>query len=300
MLSDGATTYPQLGFDIGGGGLELEFMLGELDVLKDADGIDHKRWIVANRLSYRKDDFAISVGESKVFAMEGNGPGLRNLNPLELYFFDDQGQPRDFVANLVLDGQFWLRRGRLVLFGEGLLDDIDVDSGERDPEPFTYAMSFGGRMSSVLPWMDLELDYRRVSAFAYRSLPTDTWSFLDRGLGDSWADYDRLTLTASLFTGMPGLRLSPVVAYQRKGEGDFRTPLPPREEHLASPSIFLGVMEKTTRAALRGHYQPNPFFLLEWDAGVNFVQDAGHEPGESLSEFSWVLKMNLLLDRGFD
>jgi hypothetical protein len=300
MLSDVATTYPQLGFDIGGGGLELDFMLGELDVLQDANGTDLKRWIVANRLSYRRDDFAISVGESKVFGMEGNGPGLRNLNPLELYFFDMTTAPHDAVENVVLTGQFWARTGGLVLYGDVLLDDIDVTPEDRDPAPLRYALSLGTRVLDLHPAVELNIDYRRVSAFAYRTRPlVDQWSYFDRGLGDPFSDYDRITIGATVYPGLPGLRLTPVLQYQRKGEGDFRTPFPPDyDDFRASPSIFLGVIERTTRIGLQGHYQPNPYFFLEWDAGANFVDDVGHELGESLTEFSWVLKLSLLFDRG--
>lgn len=297
MLSDVATTYPQLGFEIGGGGLQVEFMVGELEGLEHETGVEYRRWLVANRISYRRTDFAISIGEAKIAGKKDNGgPGFRYLNPAELFFFDDQGQPQDTVANVVLDGQLWFRRGNLVLYGEAMLDDIDVTPEEgKDREPLTYAMSLGARLSGVRPWLDLALDYRRVSAFAYRSLPPDQWSFLERGLGDPWSDYDRLTLAASVFPDLPGLRLTPTLAYQRKGEGDFRKSLPPNEEHLASPSIFLGTVESTARLGLRGRYHPNGRFFLDWDAGANFVRDAHHQAGESLTEFSWLVELGILM-----
>jgi hypothetical protein len=47
---------------------------------------------------------------------------------------------------------------------------------------------------------------------------------LDRGLGDPWSDYDRLTLRADMYPDVGGLRISPVLQFQRKGERCWRSP----------------------------------------------------------------------------
>jgi hypothetical protein len=62
---------------------------------------------------------------------------------------------------------------------------------------------------------------------------------LDRELADPWSDYNRLTLRAGWYPSVQGLRVSPVLQFQ--GEGDYRTPFPPRDEQLALPGIFHGV-----------------------------------------------------------
>ena len=306
MVSPTPSTYPQLGLDLRIGPLKVDFMVGELDALPGWEDRYWKRWIVANRLSYSRENLVLSVGEARVVSSPRAGPGLGNLNPVDLYFFDQEpldehGQPFDFSQNGVLNGQFWVRQGSAVFYGEALLDDIDVTPAEgQDPEPMSYALSVGARFYSLVPGGELELQYRRVSAFAYRTLPMDGWTYFDRGLGDPFSDYDRITLRASFFPRVPGLRLTPGIQFQRKGEGDFRLPLPDSdEEYRANPSIFLGTVEKTSRVMLQGHYQPKTSFFVEWDAGANFVTEADHQPGEKLTEFSGLIRLGFYFDRFF-
>lgn len=307
MVSSNPSTYPQLGMDLSIGPLRVDFMVGELDALSGLRDTYWKRWIVANHISYSRKDLVLSVGEARVFSTTRGGLSLSNLNPVELYFFDqepldEEGQPYDFSQNAVLNAQFWARHGSAVFFGEALLDDIDVTPEEgQDREPMSYALSLGARFHSLLPGGDLELQYRRVAAFTYRTLPMDGWTYLDRGLGDPFSDFDRITIKSSFFPGIPGLRLSPGFHYQRKGEGDYRLPTPESdEEYRAEPHIFLGTMEKTARVMLQGHYQPNRNFFLEWDAGANFVTDVDHQPGESLTEFAGLLRLGVFFGRLFE
>ncbi len=304
MLSDVPTTYPQVAFDVAISPLKLEFLVGELDMRPGVYDVEWKRWFVANRITYRRPDLALSIGEARVVATRGNGPGLRNLNPFELYFFDQEtfdanGQPNDFSPNTNLNGEFWIRRGGAVFFGEAMLDDIDVAPEEgQDPEPMSYALALGARFTSLFPGAELGAEYRRVSAFAYRSLPMDSWSYFDRGLGDAFSDYDRLTLSASLWPGPGGLRLTPAFQYQRKGEGDLRLPVPEDDGvYRAQPALFLGTVEKTARFALRGHFQPVPWFFLEWDGGANLVRNADHVEGAKKTEFSGVARLGIRLER---
>ncbi|MBI4539903.1 MAG: hypothetical protein HY704_10390 [Gemmatimonadetes bacterium] len=292
MISDVATPYPHIGFEIGSGRLTGRFLAGELEPLQE-----QKRYIVAHYLVYRTQNLAASIGEAKVYAMSQGGPGLRYLNPFELLYFDHDAKPQDFIGNLVLDAQLWYRRDGSVFFGEFLLDDIDTAPMGRDPEPLTYAFAVGARFTSLAPWVELGVEYKQVSAFAYRTpSAVDVWSYLDRGLGDNFSDYDRLTLGASLFPSVPGLRITPTFQLQRKGEGNFRNPVPAEPIHLASPAIFLGVKETTVRLGLRGRYQPVRHAFLEWDTGENFVRNADHKEGESLTEFSGVARLGVALE----
>ena len=122
---------------------------------------------------------------------------------------------------------------------------------------------------------------------------------LDRGLGDPWADYDRLTLRADLYPSVGGLRISPVLQFQRKGEGDYRIPFQPRPVDPPLPGIFHGVLETTRRLAVQGRYQPFREVFLEWDLGQNFISNAGNVDGLSESRFSFSLRFGLTLGRGW-
>jgi hypothetical protein len=298
MISDNATSYPQLGLDLGRGKLSFQFMVGELRPVNE-----RQRYIVTNRLDYRHNDFWISVGEAVVYS--GEGSMLRLLNPLELLFFDAHANMKrsDISGNVMLNAMFWTRLGEATVYGEFALDDFDLNprtgAADRAAEATSYQLSLGGRYLAVSDRLEFGFDYRRVSALSYRTdLESELWQELDRGLADPWSDYDRLTLRADVFPSVSGLRISPVLQVQRKGEGDHRIPFPSRDEQLSIPGFFLGVMETTKRVALQGRYQPRAEFFLDWDVGRSFISNAGHVQGESEGRFSFSLRFGLTLELG--
>ncbi len=193
--------------------------------------------------------------------------------------------------------------GQGTLYGEFALDDFDLNprTGAEDGgiEATSYQLSLGGRYLGVSDGLELGFDYRRVSAWSYRSgVDTEIWMHLDRGLADPWSDYDRLTVRADFYPSVQGLRISPVLQFQRKGEGDYRIPFPPRDVQLTLPGIFHGVKETTKRVALQGRYQPRREVFLEWDVGRSFISNAGHVDGSSEGRFSFSVRFGLTLERG--
>ena len=299
MIGDNATSYPQIGLDLGRGALSLRFIAGELESVNG-----RQRYIVGNRLDYRRGNLWVSVGESALYS--GESAVLRLFNPLELIFFDHNAnnQRTEISGNVMFNGMFWTRVGQATLYGEFALDDFDLNPRtgkvDRPIEATSYHLSLGGRYLGISDRLELGFDYRRVSAWSYRSgVVTEIWTHLDRGLADPWSDYDRLTLRADWYPSVQGLRVSPVLQFQRKGEGDYRIPLPPRDEQLALPGIFHGVLETTKRVALQGSYQPRREVFLEWDLGRSFISNAGHVDGSSEGRFSFSLRFGLTLERGF-
>ena len=291
MIGDNATPVPQLGLDLGRGSLSFRFMAGELESVGG-----RQRYIVSNRLDYRTGDFWISIGESALYS--GDASVLRLFNPMEFIFVDHSAtyDQQAISGNIMFSGMFWARMGQSTLYGEFALDDFDLNprtgNVDRPIEATSYQLSLGGRYHGISDRVELGFDYRRVSAWSYRSgVLTEIWMHLDRGLGDPWSDFDRLTLRADLYPSVEGLRISPVVQFQRKGEGDYRIPFPPRDEQLALPGIFHGVLETTKRVALQGRYQPRSEVFLEWDLGRSFVSNAGHRDGLSEGRFSFLMRL---------
>jgi len=298
MIGDNPTTYPQIGLDLGRGSLTFRFMAGEL---LSEEG--RQRFIVSNRLDYNRGNFWVSIGQAALSS--GGAAVLRLSNPLEAIFFDrSSNDDRDVISsNMMLNAMFWTRVGQGTLYGEFALDDFDLNprtgAEDRPIEATSYQVSLGGRYLGVSNRLEFGFDYRRVSAFSYRSsIVTEIWTHLDRGLGDPWSDYDRLTLRADYYPSVEGLRISPVLQFQRKGEGDYRIPFPPRDEVLALPGIFHGVKETTKRVAVQGRYQPRREVFLEWDLGRSFISNAGHMDGSSEGRFSFLLRFGLTLEQG--
>ncbi len=291
LVSDEAFSYPQFNLNVGLGPVRLRSIIGELETLEGA-----KRWFAAHRLDYSKPNFTVSIGESVIQIPSSGGISLRYLNPLEAFNFDRDTEPTDQAVNVALDAQVWWRTGQFVFFGEGMLDDIDVRSSD-GKEPTTYALTLGSRMPTVTQWLGVGLEYQRVSAWVYRTPNfNDQYSFLQRGLGANYSDYDRVTLTADVFLGVRGLELTPVLQYQRQGEGDFRDSIPPDPIYFASPTIFLGVKETTFRAGLRARYQPVRFLWIAVDVGESFIRNEQNVQGVNRSLFTAVGELGVQLD----
>lgn len=296
MVSSNPTTYPQIGFDLGRGRLSFHFMAGELEPKSE-----RKRYLVANRVSYGTDRFHVSVGEAALYSGQGNT--LRLINPAEAIFFDHNAENdrSDLTGNVMLNAMVWARVGQGTVFGEFALDDFDLNPRtgveDRGIEATSYQVSLGARYYGLSDQVELGLDYRRVSAWSYRTDPTyELWEQLNRGLADPWSDYDRLSLRADLYPDVPGLRVGPLLQYQRKGEGDYRTPFPPRDVMVTLPGIFHGTMETTVRVALQGRYQPRREVFVEWDLGRSFVGNAGHVDGADEQRFSYLVRLVVTWD----
>ena len=296
MIGDNATPYPQIGLDLGRGALSFRFMAGELE---SVDG--RQRYIVGNRLDYRRGNFWASVGEAALYS--GESAVLRLFNPLELIFFDHNANNdrTEISGNVMFNGMFWARAGQATLYGEFVLDDFDLNprTGQEDRpiEPTSFQLSLGGRYLGVSDRLEFGFDYRRVSALSYRTgVLTEIWAHLDRGLGDPWSDYDRLTLRADVYPSVEGLRISPVLQFQRAGEGDYHIPFPPQDEFLALPGFLIGVKETTKRVALQGRYQPRSEVFLEWDLGRSFVSNADHVDSSSEGRFSVLMRLGLTFE----
>jgi len=300
MIGHNPTSYPQIGLDLGRGSFSFQYMAGELNPL---DG--RKRYVVANRLDYGGERLRLSVGEAAVYS--GEDSPLRLMNPVEFIFFDHNANNdrKDISGNVMFNAMFWTRVGEATFFGEAVLDDFDLNprtgTEDRPVEATSYQVSLGGRYHGIRDDVVLGFDYRRVSAWSYRSGPAaEIWTQLNRGLADPWSDYDRTTLRLDLFPRVFGLRLSPVFQYQRAGEGDYREPFPPGDGILGMPGIFHGVMETTKRIGLEGRYQPRRFFFLDFDLGRSFIENAGHVRGHSEQRFSFEFALGTTVQFGLE
>jgi hypothetical protein len=135
----------------------------------------------------------------------------------------------------------------------------------------------------------------QVSAFAYRTpFVVDEYSFLRRGLGDNFSDYDRLSVSVNVYPPLHSLRLTPTFEILRQGEGDLRIAPPPT--FVSEPTLFIGQRETTFRLALQGRYQWQRLVWLTWDLGQNFVRNSDHTTGRNVSTFSAAAALGLRLE----
>ena len=289
MVSDISSSYPQLGIEIRAGSFVLRSFSGELDT---SGG--RKKYLSAHRVDFESPDLVVSLGESVVYAPENSGFSLRYLNPVHGVFFEIENEPTDVIANLMLNPQLWLQLNSWTIFADFLLDDFDWNPGTSGREATLYAVNL--RLTRSDPGSSLRAgaEFRRVSAWAYRTPNiVDEYSFLGRGLGENFSDFDRFTVFADFWPNVGGLRLTPQVIVQRQGEGDFRDPITDMTAYLASPGMFLGTVETTLRASLAGRYQPSRHFWVSWDFGRNWVRNADHVDGQRRSSWEGVMEIGV-------
>ena len=103
---------------------------------------------------------------------------------------------------------------------------------------------------------------------------------------------DQLTLTVSLPYATRWL-VMPELTLLRQGEGDISDPFPANNVEAGQlPQIFIGVVERTWRAAvdLRGRQGPLDLHL---NAGFHHVVNADHEEGRTVNRFEGRLQATL-------
>jgi hypothetical protein len=290
MVSSVSTPYPQLGLELRAWRFVLRSFTGELETLEG-----RKRYVAAHRIDYETDDFVASFGEANLYGPQSGALSLRFLNPVDFLFFDHDNPPNDVTQNLMLNGQVWWRIRPVVLSAEFLLDDIDVAPTTEVAEPPVYAFTVAAQVPAVTGWLGVGAEYQQVSAWAYRTPNViDRYSYLERGLGNNFSDFGRVTVSADLYPPLQGLRLTPVLQYQRQGEGDFRDSI--IGGYTGEPAIFLGVRETTRRAGLRGRYQPVRYAWLAWDVGYSWVTNRENIQGTDEDLFTGVAELGFRVD----
>src|SRR2546422_6010898 len=140
------------------------------------------------------------------------------------------------------------RHGDLTVFGQFMLDDIQID--RKTPaaqKPSSYGLTIGAKGGLGFSPLSWTLLYTRVTNLTYRnedSLQVPLYHFL--GTGRNFADYDQATLKVTLLP-RPGLLVTPELTLLRQGEGEPRQPHPPVSAYPTTPTIFQGVVERTLR-----------------------------------------------------
>jgi len=288
LIGPSSFPIPQIGYALGGRQLVLRGFVAALDTVRGTE-----RFATMHRLEYQRGDFALSIGEGKVYGST-TGLKLQSLLPMEVSFITLDRIPGEQPANVMIDGQLWWRRGSMLVTGEWLVDDFWI-LGDR---PSRMALSGGLRWIPATRAVEAGAEYRGVQSLTYHSIEPrqniDGWTHWGRGLGDNFSDYDRTRVYAHWYPAVAGLRLSPSLAMQRRGEWDFRRPALPDSLFPRMRSFLQGTPERMVRLSLAGRYQPNRRVVTEWDAGWNRVTNAGHVLRRSLTEFQGTVRVGML------
>ena len=281
LLSPNPYSLTHLGVNVGTSGFQLQAWVTQLNDLTDSAGATIHRYMVQHRLWVKiPAGWTVSAWEASVTS--GNGRTLEPwfANLMDLGYLEQVNTNTNVNSFLGLDFQ---RRGRTSVFGQFLLDDIQVDkTTAADKKPSSYGLTLGAQGAlSGAAWTAF---YTRVANLTYRNednTMVPLWFGL--GTGRNYDDYDQLTLKGSLLTG-PGVMLEPEVTLLRQGQGDPRLPHPTVAQYPTTATIFQGTVERTLRVAL-GARADGSHFGISGNAGLHFVHNEAHVTGVNGTRF---------------
>jgi hypothetical protein len=140
--------------------------------------------------------------------------------------------------------------------------------------------------------------YTQVSSLALRAFNrADNFTDGGVGIGRNFSDQDQITVQATLPVRQTWL-VSPELTLLRQGEGRINDPYPVPDAAgvLPTPALFIGVVERTYRAAIALTGRTGPLELLA-NAGFHHVVNSGHQEGRSVNRFEGRIQATIGLRR---
>jgi hypothetical protein len=278
LLSANPYGLDHLALAVGTSKIQLQAIATQLDD-RDSSGAAVHRYMMQHRLLFTPGRWGVALWEGSVLSGTARSFELWYLNPLNsgiLEQWNNGGNVNSFVG---LDFE---RRGEVTLFGQVMLDDIQVDrAAAADKKPTSYAFTVGmqggvgGGPTAWRAW------YTRVTNLTYRNeddLQVPLYHFL--GTGRNFDDYDQVTVTLGLLPHA-GLLLAPELTLLRQGEGDPRQPHPVVAAYPTTATIFQGVVERTMRGALSGTFATSGRLSFGFDAAVHRITNFQHVRGDT-------------------
>jgi hypothetical protein len=288
--------YPQVeaSFLIGVPSLQLEAIARTLTDERDTLGQVVHRYFFAHRASARLSDrFRLGLWETTVISGVDRQFDGRYRNPLSLLLLANQyGLGADGNVLFGIEAR-WRIRGRTTLQAQVGIDDLQYErtSGPgRYPNRWALTVVGFGPLGRALGWRAF---YTQASSLAFRTQdPFENFTDAGVGLGRNFDDMDQVTVTVSVPRGTHWL-LTPELTLLRQGEGSLDAPFPQTDaEASLIPQIFIGVVERTWRAAVGLSGRQGPLDL-QLNAGFHHVVNAGHEEGRTVNRFEGRLQATL-------
>ena len=244
---------------------------------------------LSRRLTLSPWEGIIVAGPERIFE-------TRYRNPLSLgYLANTIGFGDRSNVMLGLDIH-WLAFGRTTLQAQLALDDFWYDDREQNRDRWALTLGGQGPLGSGAAWQAL---YTQVSSLALRAFNSaDNFTDGGVGIGRNFSDQDQLTLRATLPVRGEWL-VAPELTLLRQGEGRIEDPYPVLDVNgvLPTPALFIGVVERTYRAAVGLVGRTGPLDLAA-TAGFHHVVNSEHQEGNSVDRFEGRIQATLGLSRG--
>jgi len=273
-----------LAIEVGTRSIRLSAIATDLQDETDSLGQTVHRYYFVHRLHARLSRrLSVAPWEGIIVAGPDRAFETRYRNPLSLgYLANTIGFGDRSNVMLGLDVQ-WRALGRSTLQAQLALDDFWYDDRERNRDRWAITLGAMGPLGSVAAW---KLLYTQVSSLALRAFnPADNFADGGVGIGRNFSDQDQITLGATLPVRGSWL-LSPELTLLRQGEGRINDPYPAPDANgvLSTPALFIGVVERTYRAAIALTGRTGPLELTA-NAGFHHVVNSGHQEGRTVNRF---------------
>ncbi len=280
LLSNNPYDLDHLGITLGPASVRLQAIAAELDPLTDSTGATVNRFMLQHRIYVHPGGrWTFALWEGSVWSGVGRQaePWYLNIMDLGLHIAGYGGNVNSFEG---LDIE---RRGRVTVFGQAMLDDIQIERKvASDRKPTSYGFTVGAKGAARgAAWTAF---YTQVANLTYRNEDDlQVPLFHGLGIGRNFDDYDQATVKVGFLT-TSGVLLEPELTLLRQGEGDPRLPHPLVPDLPTTATIFQGVVQRTIRLALGGSWQRAGWSVVA-NAGVHFVHNDGHVAGSSATHF---------------
>ncbi|MGH7718381.1 MAG: capsule assembly Wzi family protein, partial [Gemmatimonadaceae bacterium] len=227
----------------------------DLDALPPGASLRYHRYLLGHALTWRPSRAVeISVGETALLQREEGGISLNFANPLMLYLVSQNDEGRqEGDANLTAFAGVRVSTGRLTLHGEFLLDDILIDSEDRDFYPDQLGWRLEGTVALPLRFpAAIGASYERLSSYTYLGeMYSKTYQQYDEPIGSELGpDAHRLRGFGELWI-TPRVQLSGGLSFWERGALRIdQRPSPDRFGHAREPYPSVSAARPSPQEAL--------------------------------------------------
>jgi hypothetical protein len=240
--------------------------------------------------------FSLALWEGVVLAGADRNFETRYRNPLSVAYLANTIGLGD-RGNVLLGADIrWQAFGRTTFNAQLALDDFWYRNRQRNRDRWAFTVVAEGPLLEDAAWHAL---YTQVSSLALRTF-NSAENFTDAGvgIGRNFSDLDQLSLKVTLPVRDRWL-LSPELTLLRQGEGQINDPYPQPDANgvLTTPALFIGIVERTYRAAIGLSGATGPLELTA-NAGFHHVVNSGHQQGRTVNRFEGRLQATVGFARG--
>jgi hypothetical protein len=226
--------------------------------------------------------------EGVLYSGTNAGLSLNYANPLHVLGFVSDNDPKNYENNLVLGAMVWGYQKGWTFSAQMLMDDFVYSNRSEMAqggylEPLSTSIMASIYKANVMDGLGIGFQGELVSSQVYHTDQTEgQWTYAQRGLATNFSDYIHLRFYADYMAEqwLPGLELTPGLDLLWQGEQDIRLPL----QNYSVDFVLIGQPEMTVRPSIKAHYQMDPRWWAEVDAGFNVIQDRNHQVGNNVVE----------------